>query len=96
MQYIVHTMNIPLSENDLFKTSELSLAATLLYFGYSLDHLEPLEGQRLLLIFKRTEGIDEVIQNFWADQLSTSPKRYFYILKELKSRIFEARRTSHE
>ena len=85
-------MSTRLSENELFKTSELALAATLLYFGFALDHLEPLEGQRLLLVFKRAERIDDIIQGFWADTLSASPKRYFYVLKELKSRIFAERR----
>ena len=81
-------------EKDYIKFSELSLAATLIYCGYPLDHLEPLDPQRLNFCFLKTAGIDEVIQGFWDDasSVSVSPKKYFYILKELKSRVFSERR----
>lgn len=85
-------MSTRLAEKDFAKFSELALAATLIYFGYPLDHLEPLDSQRLNFCFLRQEGMDEVIQGFWADTISASPKRYFYILKELKSRVFDERR----
>jgi len=85
-------MSKSLSENFYFKTSELSLAATLVYFGFPLDHLEAIGSQqRLSFVFPRKEGIDNIIQDFWSDNASISPKRYFYILKELKSRIYAER-----
>lgn len=80
------------SEKDYIKLSELALAATLIYCGYPLDHVEPLDPQRLNFCFNEDEGINSVIQGFWADTISVSPKKYFYILRELKSRVFSERR----
>lgn len=88
-------MNKRLREADYLKTSELALAATLVHLGYPLDCLEPIDSQRLNFVFLRPEGgqdIDQIIQGFWSDTITVSPKRYFYILKELKSRIFAERR----
>lgn len=90
-------MSKTLIKDKFIKLSELSLAATLIYCGYPLDHLEPLDSQRLNFCFLKQNnqdgsGIDEIIQGFWADTVSVSPKKYFYILKELKSRIFSERR----
>lgn len=89
------------SEKDYIKFSELSLAATLIYCGYPLDHLEPLDSQRLNFCFLKQDSngqnsnnisIDEVIKGFWVDTISVSPKKYFYILRELKSQVFAERR----
>lgn len=89
-------MSTRLREKDLIKTSELAIAATLIYFNYPLDCLEPLDGQRLNFVFLKPEGysedIDQIIQGFWSDSVTVAPKRYFYILKELKSRVFAERR----
>ena len=86
-------MSTVLREEDFFKTSELSLAATLVCCGFYLDHLESLDPRRLNFVFKRDAAIDKVIQEFWADtSLAISPKRFFYVLKELKSRIYAERR----
>ncbi len=89
-------MSKRLREKDFVKTSELSLAAALVYLGYPLDCLEPVDSQRLNFVFLKPEGyaedVDQIIQNFWSDNISVSPKRYFYILKELKSRVFAERR----
>ncbi len=65
-----------------------------LYLG-SIDIItRPQGGYRLTY---PTKKVDKIIQEFWADtSLTVSPKRYFYILKELKSRIFEMRRSFHE
>lgn len=86
-------MSTVLRETDFFKTSELPLAATLICCGFTLDHLETIDSHRLNFVFKRDDEIDKVIQEFWADtSLVISPKRFFYVLKELKSRIYAERR----
>lgn len=90
-------MNKVLIEENLIRTSELAIAATLICFDFPLNHLEPIDSQRLSFVFQITEEkkskVDEIIRDFWADNLQVSPKRYFYVLKELKSRIFAERRS---
>ncbi len=91
-------MSMNKEEKYYLKTSEISLAATLICYGFSLDHLDPTESNRLLFVFKRNGNgdLDILIQAFWADTLTVSPKKYFYILKELKARVFAERRIYSE
>ncbi len=80
-----------LNNQDHLKTSELSLAASLVYFGFPLSRLEPTDSRRLNFVFHLEKGLDEIVQGYWADTLSVNPKRYFYTLKELKSRVVAQR-----
>jgi len=83
--------NEQLTETNTFETQELALATTLVCFGYPIFNLERVSNNKLSFVFNRDNGIDEVIQGFWSDSISCSPKKYFYTLKEIKARIFSER-----
>jgi len=74
-------------ENEYYKSSELSLCATLLYFNYKIEHIER-ENQKSTFVFKRDKKIDKYIQGFWNNELSVNPKTFFICLKEIKNRIY--------
>lgn len=85
-------MKKALKENDLFRSTEMPLVAMLVYFGYSIDRLQEIEPSKYSFVFIRAEGLDTLVQQFWADSISVSPKKYFFALKEVKSRIFAEKR----
>jgi len=80
-----------LTEVNTFETQELALATTLVCFGFPIFELRKISDRKLTFVFNRDSGMDDVIQGFWTDSISCSPKRYFYTLKEIKSRIFSER-----
>jgi hypothetical protein len=74
-----------------FRTSEISLAATLVAFGYPLDFLERTDSSKVFFVFKRDSQLDEIIQRFWSRNLTVEPLTLFESQRYLKSRIFGER-----
>ncbi len=79
-------MNI--TQQPTYRTSDLSLAATLSVKGYKLVSLDRSHSPKVAFLFERDSDLDWNIQQYWADQLSVNPKSYFDALKHLKSRIY--------
>lgn len=72
-----------------FRTYDLALATALVAHGFSLGALERTPyNDKVSFSFNRSDPLDEVIQAYWADNLSVNPKAYFDILKHLKTRIY--------
>lgn len=81
-------MNNKLIAVDLFCTTSLDLASavSLFYPIWSIDKSNP---QKAEFQFKREDGLDEIIQSYWANTLQVSPLAYFQQLKVIKSRLYE-------
>lgn len=76
--------------SDLYITSDLSLAS-LLSLSYVLDHIDQTNPRRAVFVFRRDDGIDQLVEAFWSDQAQVSPRMYFAQIKYLKSRLYEER-----
>lgn len=76
--------------SDLYITSDLSLAS-LLSLSYVLDHIDQTNPRRAVFVFRRDDGIDQLVEAFWSDQAQVSPRLYFSQIKYLKSRLYEER-----
>lgn len=76
-------------DKEYFETSELSLAATLICFGYSLDSLNKINPSKVIFIFKRNKNIDQIVQDFWRrKKILVDPLSYSEATRYLKSRIY--------
>ena len=75
-----------------FKTSDLSLAAYLIYKEFRIASIEndPTHERKKLFIFERKTGykIEDKVDEFHRRQGSVEPQRYFNCTKELKNRIY--------
>jgi len=72
-----------------FKTYDLALASALVSCGFSIDGIEKTQyNGKSSFIFHRTDKLDEIIQSYWADDLSVNPKAYFDVLKHIKTRLY--------
>lgn len=80
-----------LNENELFQTSDLSLAATLSCFGAKIEAVDHGNASRAVFHFKREKGLDGLVQGFWAHELQVDPLVYFNCLKEAKTRLYSVR-----
>lgn len=79
-----------LTEKNFYQTSDLSLAGAI-SLHYPLEAVDREDPRRVSFVFKREEGLDELIEKFWRGELKGDLKAYFYQLKTLKSRIYEKR-----
>ena len=76
------------NENELFCTSDLPLAATLLAHGARIEAVNRNNGPRAIFCFRHEKGLDALVEAFWAHSLQVEPLRYFNALKEAKSRLY--------
>jgi hypothetical protein len=76
------------SAENLYTTSDLSLASAIALFYplWAINRSNPVKAE---FLFERKEGLDEVIEAFWKNELKVSPLAYFQELKILKSRLYE-------
>lgn len=83
-------MNNKISINNSFETKDLNLACVLLSLGYTLDSIDKREPQKSIFIFLRQDGdgLDEIIQSFWARALKLDPLSVLTSLKLLKNRLY--------
>ena len=73
--------------NDYYQTSDLALATTLsLYYPLEATDKDP-NSFSVSFIFKREEGLDELVATYWRKGLKIEPQSYFYQLKSIKTRI---------
>ncbi|EKD86545.1 MAG: hypothetical protein ACD_37C00246G0002 [uncultured bacterium] len=77
-----------LKEFEIFSTQELSLAAALLAWGFSLNSIDKTNPSKVTFLFIRNPELDQAIQTYWDNSGQISPKIYFNALREVKSRIY--------
>ena len=77
-----------MSNDQYFETSDLGLATALVTFGYPLEALDRNDPHRVVFSFARTDGLDEMVQEFWQRNLKIEPLAYFNNIKLMKNRIY--------
>jgi hypothetical protein len=76
-----------IKNNNLYSTSDLSLATTLSLF-YKIHSLDCSDHKRIKFIFMRDKNFDLYLERYWRGELKVDPQRYFQHLKILKNRIY--------
>lgn len=69
------------------KTSDFVEAAVLTYFGHRLESVDK-SHKRAVFHFTRTEGTEDLIEQFWAHTLAVEPYTFYQCERELKSRLY--------
>jgi hypothetical protein len=78
-----------LPENEWFRHQDICLISTLIScYGYVVEAIDRQDPQKVVFSIKRDEKLDELIQNYWTNQLLVEPKAFFSCLKNLKTRIY--------
>ncbi len=78
----------PEDHNSFFYTFDLGLSAALVSVGFSLVSLDRGNLQKVQFVFRRADGIDAVIDAYWADRLEVKARTYFDATKMLKNRLY--------
>jgi len=79
-----------LKENDFFKTTDINLHASLIYYGYATEAIDMTNAVRAVFLTKRDDQLDLLIQKYFAHKLSVEPLAFATILKELKTRLYHS------
>ncbi len=81
---------IPLNDhNNFYYTFDLGCSAALVSAGFELLSLDKGDRRKVQFIFRRADGIDDVVDQYFADRLEVKARRYFDNLRALKNSIYE-------
>lgn len=61
--------------HSFFSTPDLNLAVVI-SLSYPLDCIENLSGKRSVFVFKREDGLDQLIESFWRRELRVEPIQF--------------------
>ena len=77
-----------LNINDYFYTHDLGLATAISLF-YPLDAIDRTQNpNKAQFVFKREEGLDQLVHSYWNGELKASLLAYFNQLKTVKARLY--------
>lgn len=78
-----------LNSEEHIEISDLALVSALQCLGFSIvafNH-DPKEFPKVGMVFKKTEELEQAVQNYWNGTLLLEPKNYWNSIREIKSRI---------
>jgi hypothetical protein len=81
-------MKRKICENDVFRTSDLSLAATI-YLFTPLVGIDKQNPHRSEFLFARNAELDRLIEAYWRREMRIDPKAYFDALRAIKARLYD-------
>ncbi len=74
--------------NNYYSSSDLALVTAISLF-YPIETIDKTNPQKALFLFKREEGLDELVETYWRGELKVEPQAYFNQLRNIKSRLYE-------
>lgn len=69
-------------------TFDLGVAAFLATAGFVLIGLDKTNPRKVQFIFPRTEKIEKVVEEYWANKANVKARSFFDNIKMLKNRIY--------
>jgi hypothetical protein len=82
---------IPLNDTEnYFYSTDLGITATLISIGFELVSLDTANSQKVVFIIKKQPNIDELINEYFSNQLMVPARSFFENVKMLKNRIYNS------
>jgi len=79
------------SEDKLYKTTDINIAIVLFYLGHDIDSIDKTNPSKAIFVFKKENGLEEDIKDFWGKGLSVEPYQLLNICsKEVKNRLYNS------
>jgi len=80
---------VPIDDpSQVFTTYDLHAAAALIASGFELLTLDKGDPRKALFVIKREEGIEKVVDDYFADRLEGKLRGFADTLKALKNRLW--------
>jgi hypothetical protein len=74
--------------NEFLTTFDLGCSSAIITAGFELISLEKSNPKKVQFIFRREAGIENVVDDYWADRLEVKARAFFDNTKMLKNRIY--------
>lgn len=72
-----------------FETTDFNTAALIIsQFGIEPEYLDRSDQSRIKFVFKRIEGLDELLEAYWRKELRIEPLTFTTAQKLLKQQIY--------
>lgn len=71
-----------------YLTFDLGCSSALVSSGFELVSLEKSNPKKVQFIFRREAGIENVVDEYWADRLEVKARSFFDNTKMIKNRIY--------
>lgn len=81
----------PYDSAIFFTTYDLGATAALISSGYELMAVDRTNPSKALFIFRREDGVEETVDDYWADRLEVKARRYFDSLKAVKNKLYSSK-----
>lgn len=76
-------------ENQFFQTSDFPLAISLSCMGFALEAVDKTNKQgRSSFVYQHSSALDEVVRQFWKNELRIEPNAFFQATKFLKQNLY--------
>lgn len=76
------------NQKENFLTADLGCAAALISVGFELISLDRQNSRRVIFVFKKKVGADEVVSNYFLNRLKVDARNFFDTIKMLKNLIY--------
>lgn len=77
-----------MNQTNLFTTSDLALAITI-SLHFPIKFVDRSNDSRVEFAFDNSTELQQLVQQFWQDQLRVEPKRFYQQLRIIKGRIYD-------
>ncbi len=77
-------------KNDYYKSSDLSLCATLCCYGYQIESIDKQNPSKAIFLIKKDKKLDNLIQKYFMQQLRVEPTAFASCIKNIKTRIYNS------
>ena len=74
-------------EKDFYRTADLALASAIFLF-YPLETLDKQNPRKAQFLFRQSEGLNQIVEQFWKGELKVEPQAYFNALRIIKARLY--------
>ena len=81
----------PFDTTSFFTAYDLGATAALISSGYELMAVDKTNPSKALFVFQREDGIEETVDDYWADRLEVKARRYFDSLKAVKNKLYSSK-----
>jgi hypothetical protein len=79
-----------MNTDEFYRTTDICLATVCCYFGCKIELVEKANPARAYFVFIKNEKIEKVIKNYFNHELQVDPAGFFSLLKEVKTRLYNA------
>lgn len=76
-----------LNQDNFYKTSDLALATAISLF-YPIEKIDKADSGKAYFLFKRDKNLEQLIRDYWKQELKIEPQNYFNQLKIIKARLY--------